>query len=110
MLYKVYLIDCSGVHRHEVEPHLLIETAGDVEVLDGLASRTLDKVVDGGEHNHAVRALVDVPGDVAEVRAPDFFRRRIAAAAEQPDEELLAVGLSKAASTSSGVTPSFRVA
>ena len=40
-----------------------------------------------------MRARVDVPGDVAEVRAADLLRRGVAAAAEQPDEELLAVSL-----------------
>ena len=41
-----------------IKPELLIEAAGDVEVLHGLSRRPLDEVVDGGKDDDGTRPLV----------------------------------------------------
>ena len=84
---------CSRIHGDDVERRFFIEAAGDVEVLDGLAGRAFDEVVNGRERDDAVRAFVNVPGDVAVVRAAHVFCRRVAISSEQADEEFLAVEL-----------------
>src|SRR5687768_14931444 len=76
---------------NSVQPQRFIEAVGDIEVLDRLAGRTLDQVVDDRHHHQLASGTIDAPADVAVVRVRDVLDLRQVAAGE-PHEGRVRIG------------------
>ena len=70
--------DGSGIERDGVKGGIFGEAAGDIEILHRLPRRPLDQIVNGRKHDNPSRTRVEMPADIAEIRAAYRLRRRIA--------------------------------
>src|ERR1700733_6755631 len=83
------------VQRGVVDPLFLVQTEHEVHHLDGVASRSLEQVVDGAYGHYPVPPLVELEPHVAEVGAYHDLRvrkpERSLPVLHHPDERLVAI-------------------
>src|SRR5207253_880100 len=71
------------------------QTEHEIHALHRLAARAFGDVVDRAHHDDAIRALVDLPGDVDEVCPDNVLRVGQPRVSEQAHERFFAVGAVK---------------